>query len=66
MQSGSDMENSWIMVNHVKQLNDKAMMACYAYNNKDSKISTTTYYDMQPKDVVVHILFWKNLNAIMT
>ena len=64
IQVGGDMENSWIMFDHVKHMKDRTALAYQIYN-KYCKMLTIVCRDMQSVDGVVHILFWKNFNFFM-
>ena len=65
MQVEGDIENSWIMFDHVKCLKNWTTMVCYVYDSRYYKVLTIVYYDMQFEDGAAQILFWKNLNFIM-
>jgi hypothetical protein len=65
MQCGGDMENSWIMFDHVKRLQDWTTMACHVYDSKHCKVLTIACCDMQSEDARAQTIFWENLNAVM-
>ena len=65
MQVEENMENLWIMFDHVKYLKDWTTFACYVYDSKCCKMLTIACYDMQFKDGVTQMLFWKKLNFVM-
>ncbi len=65
MQAGGDMENSWIMFDHVKRVKDWTTMACHVYDIKYCKVLTIACCDMQSEDYVAQTLFWENLNSVM-
>ena len=65
MQEGGDMENSWIMFDHVKRLKDWTTLACHVYDSKYCKVLTITCCDMQYEDDATQTLFWENLNIVM-
>ena len=46
MQVGGDMENSWIMFDHVKRLKDWTTLACHVYDSKYCKMLTIACCDM--------------------
>jgi hypothetical protein len=50
MQPEGDLENSWIMFDHVKQVAGWTMMAYHVYDPKYYKVMTIVIYDMQSKD----------------
>ena len=57
MQVSSDMENLWIMFDHVKRLKHWTTLACHVYDTKYCKVLTIFYYDMQQEDGAAHTLF---------
>ena len=65
MQVKGDMENSWIMFDHVKRVKDWKTIACYVYDSRYCKVLTIVCNDMQFEDGTTQTLFWKNLNIIM-
>ena len=65
MQSGGDMEISWIVFDHVKQLCNWTIMACHICDNKHCKILTITCCDIQMEDSQAHMVFWDNLNVMI-
>ena len=65
MQEGGDMENSWIMFDHVKRLKNWTTLACHLYDSKDCKVLTIACCDMQSEDGTTQTLLWKNLNIVM-
>jgi hypothetical protein len=65
MQCGGDMENSWIMFDHVKRLQDWTTMACHVYDSKHCKVLTIACCDMQSEDARAQTIFWENLNVVM-
>jgi hypothetical protein len=50
MQVGRDMENSWIMFDHVKRLKDWTTMTCHVYDRRYCKVLTIECCDMQSED----------------
>ena len=65
MQYGGDMENSWIMFDHVKRLREWTTMACHVYDSKHCKVLTMAFCDMQSEDAWAQIIFWENFNDVM-
>jgi hypothetical protein len=51
MQSGGDMENSWIMFDHVKRVRLWTTMACHVYDSTYCRVMTIAVCDMQSEDV---------------
>lgn len=52
MQCGGDMENSWIMLDHVKRLQDWTTLAYNVYDSKHCKVFIIICCDMQSKDAM--------------
>jgi len=46
MQWGDDVQNAWMMFNHVKHVQGCITMACHGYNLIYYKVMTITVYDM--------------------
>ncbi len=65
MHEGGDMENSWIMFDHVKRLKDWTTLACHVYDSKYCKVLTIACCDMQFEDGVAQTFLWENLNSFM-
>ena len=65
VQVGRNMENSWIIFDHVKRLKDWTTLACYVNNSKYYKMLTIVCCDMQSKDGIAQTLFWENLNSVI-
>ena len=65
MQLGGDLENSWIMFDHVKQVRSWTTMACHVYDSTYCHVMTIAVCDMQFEDVGALSIIWKNLNTLM-
>jgi hypothetical protein len=65
MQPGEDLENAWMMFDHVKRVRQWTTMACHVYDSTYCRVMTIASCDMQSEDFEAQIVFWKNLNAIM-
>lgn len=63
IQIGDDMENPWIMFDHIKCICKWTTMPCYVYDNTYCKVLTIACCDMQYEDALAQTLLWKNLNA---
>lgn len=59
------MENSWIMLDHVKHLCNWTTIACHIYNTKYCKVLTIACSDMQLEDAHSPTVSWENLNVVM-
>ena len=57
MQVGGDMENSWIMFDHVKHVKFLTTMVCHVYNSRYCKVLIIACCDMQSKDTTSQTLF---------
>ena len=65
MQAGGDLENAWIMFDHVKRVKDWSTMACHVYDATYCRVMTIATCDMQSEDTEAQLVFWKNLNLVM-
>jgi hypothetical protein len=46
MQPGGDLENAWLMFDHVKRVKEWTTMACHVYDEAYCKVMTITVCDM--------------------
>lgn len=65
MQVGGDLENAWIMFDHVKRVKAWTTMACHVYDSTYCRVMTIAMCDMQSEDAVAQSVLWKNLNTVM-
>ncbi len=65
MQPTRDLQNVWIMFDHVKRVVGWTTMACHVYDRVYCKMLTTVVCDMQYEDIKVQQLMWKKLNEMM-
>ena len=65
MQPGGDLDNAWIMFDHVKRVRDWSTMACHVYDATYCRVMTIASCDMQSEDTEAQLVFWKNLNSVM-
>ena len=65
MQAGGDLENAWLMFDHVKRVQSWTTMACHVYDATFCRVMTIAVCDMQSEDTAAQIVVWKNLNAVM-
>jgi hypothetical protein len=65
MQPGEDMENAWMMFDHVKRVKQWTTMTCHVYDSTYCCVMTIASCDMQSEDSEAQIVFWKNLNVVM-
>ena len=66
MQHKGDLQNAWMMFDHVKRVKDWTTMACHVYDAQYKKVMTIAVCDMQSEDTEVQVQFWRSLNAVMT
>jgi len=64
MQPEGDMENAWMMFDHVKRVKEWSKMACHVYNSAYKKVMTIAMCDMQSEDTEVQVQFWRSLNVV--
>jgi hypothetical protein len=65
MQLGGDLENYWMMFDHVKGVQGWTTMACHVYDPIYCKITFIAICDMQSKDTKAQYILWRRLNAII-
>jgi hypothetical protein len=65
MQLGDDLQNVWMMFNHVKHVQGWTTMAYHIYNSIYCKVMTTTVCDMQSKDMEAQCNLWRKLNVVL-
>ena len=57
MQSNKDLENAWMMFDHVKRVRQWTTMACHVYDSTYCCVMTIASCDMQSKDCDAQIIF---------
>jgi hypothetical protein len=65
MQPGSDLQDAWMMFDHIKRVKKWTTMACHVYDSTYYYIMTITICDMQSEDAAVQSVLWKNLNVVL-
>ena len=65
MQPGKDLENIWMMFDHVKRMGQWTTMACHVYDSTYCRVMMNASCDIESEDFDAHIVFWKNLNVVM-
>jgi hypothetical protein len=65
MQPGGDLENAWIIFDHVKCVKHWTTMACHVYDSAYCRVMTIAVCDMQSEDAAAQMVLWKNLNDVM-
>ena len=66
MQTGGDLENAWMMFDHVKRVKEWTTMACHVHDPQYKKVMTISTCDLQSEDTEIQVQFWRCLNAVMT
>ena len=62
---GGDMENSWIMFDHVKRVRIWTTMVCHVYDSRYYKVLTIACCDIQLEAGTTQTPFWGNLNVVI-
>jgi 6-phosphofructokinase len=62
MQLGGDLEDVWIIFDHVKRVKHWTTMACHVYDSVYCQVMTIAVCDMQLEDAAAQMVLWKNLN----
>ena len=65
MQLGGDLENTWLIFDHVKWVQEWTTTACHVYDATYCKVMTIVVYDMQSEDMKVQCIMWRELNDLM-
>jgi hypothetical protein len=65
MQPRGDLENAWLMFDHVKRVKEWTTMACHVYDAAYCKVMTIAICDMQSEDTKVQCIMWRELNDLM-
>jgi hypothetical protein len=65
MQLGRDLENAWIMFDHVKHVQGWTTMGCHVCDMAYCKVLTIDICDMQSEDVDSQILMWSSLTRLV-
>jgi hypothetical protein len=65
MQPGGDLQDAWIIFDHVKRIKHWTTMAYHVYDSVYCRVMTITVCDMQSEDATAQSVLWKNLNAVM-
>ena len=65
MQPGGDLQDSWLMFDHVKHVNNWTTMACHVYDLQYCQVMTVAVCDMQSEDCEAQCVMWRCLNKVM-
>ena len=63
--TGWDLENAWMMSDHIKRVKGWTTMAAHVYDGTFQWIMTIACCDFQSEDKDAQVLFWQNLNHVM-
>jgi len=66
MQPGGDLQNGWVMFDHIKCVKEWTTMACHVYDPQYKKVMTISTCNMQSKDMEIQVQFWGCLNNAMS
>jgi 6-phosphofructokinase len=64
MQFSDDLQNMWMMFNHVKRVQGWMTMACHMYDLIYCKVMTIMICDMQFEDMEAQCILWRKLNIV--
>jgi hypothetical protein len=65
MQLGGDLQDAWMMFDHMKRVKKWTTMAYHIYDSSYCRVMTIAVCDMQLKDVAAQSVLWKNLNVVL-
>ncbi len=65
MQPNDDLQNAWMMFDHIKCVQGWMTMGCHIYNLVYYKVMMITVYDMQSEDIESQCILWRKLNIIV-
>jgi hypothetical protein len=65
MQPGGDLQNCWLMFDHVKCVQEWTTVACHVYDLMYCKMFTIAIYNMQSKSTKAQCVMWTKLNHMM-
>ncbi len=57
MQPGGDLQNAWIMFDHVRHVNEWSTMACHVYDAEYKKVMAVATCDMQSENTEIQVQF---------
>jgi hypothetical protein len=65
MQPIADLQNTWIMFEHVKCVASSITMACHMYDPTYYKMMTIVICDLQYEDTKIQQIMWTKLNEML-
>jgi len=65
MQLGNDLQNAWMMFDHIKHVQGWTTIAYHVYDLVYCKVVTIIGYNMQFEDIEVQCILWKKLNVVV-
>ena len=57
MQVGDDLQDAWMMFDHVKRVKSWTTMACHVYDSKYCRVMSIAVCDMQSEDTIAQTIF---------
>lgn len=65
MQPAGDLQDAWIMFDHVKRTKGWTTMGCHVYDSQYCRVMTIAVCDMQSEDERAQSMLWHGLNGVM-
>ena len=65
MQPSGDLENAWMMSDHVKRVKGWTTMAAHVYDGTYQRVMTMSCCEIQSEDNDAQVFFWQNLNHVI-
>jgi hypothetical protein len=65
MQPGGDLEDAYIMFDHIKRVKNWTTIACHVYDSAYCRVMTIAVCDMQLEDAAAQMVLWRNLKDVM-
>ena len=65
MQPGGDLQDSWLMFDHMKHVNNWTTIACHIYDSQYCRVMTVVVCNMQFEDCELQCVMWRCLNEVM-
>jgi hypothetical protein len=63
--ASGDLQDVWIMFDHVKRVKKWTTMACHLYDSTYCRVMTISVCDLQLEDAAAQTILLKNLNVIV-
>jgi len=65
MQPSEDLQNAWMMFDHIKRVQGWTTMVCHVYDPIYCKVMIIMICDMWSKDVKTQCIMWSKLNTLV-